>query len=118
MARARVSMHTTAYPSDFDQSGEPRYEQSYEPSIDQLQRWGALAAAAAVIGYGVSRRSAGGLLLAAGAVPLAYRGVTGRWPAACAALLSSSGDTREALSGPRGIHVREAVRLECPVDEV
>ena len=30
----------------------------------------------------------------------------------------SSGDTREALSGPRGIHVREAVRLECPVDEV
>jgi uncharacterized membrane protein len=111
-------MHTTAYPSDFEQSGEPRYEQSYQPSVDQLQRWGALAAAAAVIGYGVSRRSAGGLLLAAGAVPLAYRGVTGRWPAACAALLSSSGDTREALSGPRGIHVREAVRLECPVDEV
>ena len=103
-------MPTTAYPSDFDQTSEP--------SVDQLQRWGALAAAAAVIGYGVSRRSLPGLLMAAGAVPLAYRGATGRWPAACEALLSSSGDTREALSGPRGIHVKESVRLECPVDEV
>jgi len=103
-------MPTTAYPSDFDQTSEP--------SVDQLQRWGALAAAAAVIGYGVSRRSLPGLLMAAGAVPLAYRGATGRWPAGVESLMSSSGDTREALSGPRGIHVREAIRLECPVDEV
>ena len=79
-------MHTTAYPSDF--------EHSSGPSVDQLQRWGALAAAAAVIGYGVSRRSVPGLLMAAGAAPLAYRGVTGRWPAACESLVSSSGDTR------------------------
>jgi len=103
-------MHTTAYPSDFDRTSEP--------SVDQLQRWGALAAAAAVIGYGVSRRSLPGFLMAAGAAPLAYRGVTGRWPAACERLLSSSGDTRAALSGPRGIHVKESVRLECPIDEV
>jgi uncharacterized membrane protein len=103
-------MQTTAYPSEFAQASEP--------SIDQLQRWGALAAATAMIGYGISRRSAGGLLLAAGAVPLAYRGATGRWPAGVESLMSSSGDTREALSGPRGIHVREAIRLECPVDEV
>ena len=103
-------MQTTAYPSEF--------EQASEPSIDQLQRWGALAAAAAMIGYGISRRSAGGLLMAAGAVPLAYRGATGHWPAAVEGLLSSSGDTRAALSGPRGIHVRESIRLERAVDEV
>jgi uncharacterized membrane protein len=103
-------MHTTAYPSDF--------EQTSEPSVDQLQRWGALAAAAAVIGYGVSRRSIPGLLLAAGAAPLAWRGATGRWPAGLESLVPFSGDTREALSGARGIHVRESVRLECPVDEV
>jgi uncharacterized membrane protein len=30
----------------------------------------------------------------------------------------ANGDTRAALSGSRGIHVREAVRLECPVDDV
>ena len=103
-------MHTTAYPSDFDRTSGP--------SVDQLQRWGALAAAAAVIGYGVTRRSIPGLLMAAGAAPLAWRGATGRWPAACAALVSSSGETREALSGPRGIRVRESVRLECPIEEV
>jgi uncharacterized membrane protein len=103
-------MHTTAYPSDL--------EQGSAASIDQLQRWGALAAAAAMIGYGVSRRTAGGLLLAAGAAPLVYRGATGRWPAGLESLVSSNGDTRTALSGPRGIHVRESVRLECPVDDV
>jgi uncharacterized membrane protein len=103
-------MSTTAYPSNLEHwSG---------PSVDQIQRWGALAAAAAVIGYGVSRRSVPGLLMAAGAAPLAYRGVTGRWPAACESLVSSSGDTRRALSGRRGIRVRESVRLECPIDEV
>ena len=103
-------MSTTAYPSEF--------EHSSATSVEQLQRWGALAAAAAVIGYGVSRRSVPGLMLAAGAAPLAYRGVTGRWPAGLESLVPSSGDTREALSGPRGIYVRESVRLECPVDEV
>ena len=103
-------MTTTAYPSNF--------EHSSGPSVDQIQRWGALAAAAAVIGYGVSRRSVPGLLMAAGAAPLAYRGVTGKWPAACESLVSSSGDTRRALSGRRGIRVRESVRLECPIDEV
>jgi uncharacterized membrane protein len=81
-------------------------------------RWGALAAAAAVIGYGISRRSMPGLLIAAGAAPLAFRGATGRWPSALESLVSGSGDTRSALAGPRGIHVRESVRLECPIDEV
>jgi uncharacterized membrane protein len=106
----RVSMSTTAYASDF--------AASFDPSVDRLERWSALAAAAAVIGYGVSRRSVPGLLLAAGAAPLAYRGVTGRWPAGLASLVGSTGDTREALSGTRGINLRESVSLECPVDEV
>lgn len=101
-------MHTTAFPSDVD---------STIASADVL-RWGALAAAAAVIGYGISRRSMPGLLIAAGAAPLAFRGATGRWPAALESLVARSGDTRTALAGPRGIHVRESVRLECPIDEV
>jgi len=101
-------MQTTAFPSDVESTIAPA----------DLKRWGALAAAAAVIGFGVSRRSMPGLLIAAGAAPLAYRGATGRWPAALESLLARGGDTRTALSGPRGIHVRESVRLECPVDEV
>lgn len=102
-------MNTTAY--------QPDVASSCEPSLVQLERWGALAAAAAVIGYGVSRRSWPGLLIAAGAAPLAYRGATGHWPAGLESLCASS-DTRVALSGSRGINLRESVRLECPVAEV
>lgn len=103
-------MNTTAFRPDFEALGEP--------SFGALERWAALAAAAAVVGYGVSRRSWPGLLMAAGAAPLAYRGATGRWPAGLESLVGSSGDTREALSGSRGINVHESVRLECPVDDV
>jgi uncharacterized membrane protein len=101
-------MQTTAFPSDVESPF----------ATADVMRWGALAAAAAVIGYGISRRSMSGLLMAAGAAPLAYRGATGRWPAAVESLVGGRGDTRSALSGPRGIHVRESVRLECPIDEV
>lgn len=103
-------MTTTAYAADS--------ASSFDPSLGHLERWGALAAAAAVIGYGISRRSWPGLLIAAGAAPLAYRGATGHWPAALESLCGSSGDTREALSGSGGINVRESVRLECPIDDV
>ncbi len=101
-------MYTTAFPTDVDATF----------AAADVKRWGALAAAAAVIGYGISRRSMPGLLIAAGAAPLAYRGATGKWPAAIESLVAGGGDTRSALSGPRGIHVRESVRLECPIDEV
>jgi len=103
-------MDTTAYSYDVDEVGAP--------SAAHLERWGAFAAAAVLIGLGARRRSPAGLLLAAGAVPLVYRGVTGRWPDAIASFTGMSGDTRTALSGPRGINLRESIRLECPVDEV
>ena len=57
-----------------------------------------------------------GYCLAIAATPLAYRGIAGTWP------LSGNGraadDTRVALSGDRGVHVRESIRLERPVEEV
>jgi uncharacterized membrane protein len=83
--------------------------------IQELERWASLAAATAVIAYGVSRRTVPGLILAAAATPVAYKGVMGEWPFANgrAAL-----DTRTALSGGRGIHVREAIRVERPIAEV
>jgi uncharacterized membrane protein len=70
--------------------------------------------AATVLVYGLSRRSLPGVALAAAAVPLAYRGVTGEWP------WPSNGmaDTRTALSGNRGVHVREAISVEVPIEVV
>jgi uncharacterized membrane protein len=84
------------------------------PSSDirEIERWASLAAATAVLAYGFSRRSAPGVALAAvAATPFAYRVAAGKWP-------FESGDTRSALSGERGIHVREAVRIERPVSEI
>jgi uncharacterized membrane protein len=92
-----------------------RFE-SERRSIDfrELERWTSLAAATAVMAYGFSRRNAPGVWLAAAATPLAYRGIVGKWPFAN----GRAADTRVALSGGRGIHVREAVRIERPVNEV
>jgi uncharacterized membrane protein len=67
--------------------------------------------ASAVVAYGLSRRSLAGVALAATAVPLAYRGATGAWP-----FVPGTSDTRTALGGERGIHVRDAVRLEIPIE--
>jgi len=104
------AMHTIAHTTETDYSFGPR--------LRQLERWSALAIAAGLVGYGVSRRSAAGWCVAASAVPLVWRGATGRWPGGFEGILRPSGDTRDALSGPRGVKVRESIRLENPVDEV
>jgi uncharacterized membrane protein len=70
--------------------------------------------ASAVVAYGLSRRSLAGVALAATAAPLAYRGATGTWPG----FARGASDSRAALAAGRGIHVREAVRLEIPIDAV
>lgn len=86
-------------------------------SYDELERLATASGAVALLAYGLSRRSLPGVLAAAAAVPLAYRALAGRWPSGMEPR-RASGDTRGALSGPRGIHVRESVRLEKPVVEV
>lgn len=103
-------MHTIAHTT------EPDY--SFAPTFQQLERWGALAIAAGLVGYGVRQRSAVGWCVAAAAAPLVWRGVAGHWPGRVDGIVRPAGDTREALSGPRGVSVRESIRLENPVDEV
>lgn len=86
-------------------------------SYDELERLATASGAVALLAYGLSRRSVPGMLAAAAAVPLAYRAIAGHWPSALESG-RANGDTRSALSGPRGIHVRESVRLEKPIAEV
>jgi len=84
-----------------------------------IERWATLATATAVMAYGLSRRSATGVCLAAAATPLAYRGLVGEWPTIGTGRAGSVlDDTRTALSGRRGVRVRESMRLQRPVDEV
>src|SRR5689334_16222138 len=81
----------------------------------RIDRWVSLATAGALIAYGITRKSKFGVFLTAASAPLVYRGVTGEWPHFG---LGRDGDTREGLSGAKGIHVRESIRLEAPVEDV
>src|SRR6188768_936272 len=92
-------------------------EITHRTSIDALERVAALTTATAVVAYGLSRRNLPGVCLAAAATPLAYRGLSGEWPRVRNGNSTRTG-TRTALAGNRGIHVRESVRLEKPIDEV
>jgi uncharacterized membrane protein len=85
-------------------------------SLADAENWLALGAGALLLLLGASRRSTAGALLAASSAPLLYRGIAGHWP------FSPNGvhleETRTALAGARGIHVRESMRLEHPLADV
>ena len=86
-----------------------------QDTAHEIERWTGVAMATAVVAYGLSRRSLPGVAIAATAAPLAYRGITGAWPGFA---LHGADATRVALSGDRGTHVREGIRLEVPLDVV
>lgn len=94
-------------------------EVSYDrtASLTDAENLLALGAGALLLIVGASRRSATGACLAASSAPLLYRGITGRWPDVLSDHVQSD-DTRDALGGDRGVHVRESVRLETPVADV
>lgn len=88
-------------------------------AIDTLERCTALSGAALLLAAGARRPTPIKLCLAAAmATPLAYRGFTGRWPMATDRRVSELDDTRTALSGSRGIHVRDSIRVERPLGEI
>lgn len=86
-------------------------------TLGSLERWGSVTTAAALMLYGVSRRTPTGIGLALAATPLAYRGLAGRWPPLTSQHRGPR-DTRAALAGDRGFTVHESVRLERPIAEV
>lgn len=86
-------------------------------SLGDAAKWFTLGTGALLLVLGASRRSAAGAWLAVSSVPLFYRGITGCWPAIVDGYFRS-GETKTALAGDRGIHVREAIRLERPLADV
>ena len=83
-------------------------------SLADVENWLALGTGAVLLLVGASRRSAVGALMAASSARLLYRGITGRWPAVVNGI-GQAGNTKTALSGARGVHVRESIRLEVPL---
>src|SRR5688572_18065714 len=92
--------------------------------LDEWQRsptapedWLVLGSGALLMLYGATRRSPSWALVAAAGAPLVYRGITGQWPSFLARLTPCE-DTKAALSGAKGLHVREAIRVELPIEDV
>ena len=86
-------------------------------SVRDAENLVTFGAGALLLVAGLSRRSILGACVALSSAPLLYRGVTGRWPASLDGHVGAD-DTKAALGGSRGIHVREAVRLELPIADV
>jgi uncharacterized membrane protein len=80
------------------------------------EHWLAFGAGTLLLLVGASRRSAVGACLAVSSAPLLYRGITGRWPTIVNGVHPEN--TKTALSGERGIHVRESIRLEHSLSDV
>jgi uncharacterized membrane protein len=84
------------------------------PNVGSTERVLTLMAGAALLGYAWKNRSTGVGLASAG---LLARGATGYCPG-YAAMGVDRADSRPALSGSRGVHIREAVTINAPPDQV
>jgi uncharacterized membrane protein len=84
------------------------------PNVGSTERLVTVLAGAALLGYAWKNRSKSLGLMSAG---LLARGATGFCPA-YAALGVNHTDTKRALTGDRGIHIREAVTINAPADRI
>jgi uncharacterized membrane protein len=84
------------------------------PNVGNIERVVTLAAGAALLGYAWRQRSRGLGLTSAG---LIARGATGYCPA-YAALGVDHSETKHALSGAKGVHVRESITVDASPEEL
>lgn len=90
-------------------------------NIHDAERWGSMAAGTALALYGISRRSAPGLLMAGLGALLVRRGFNGRCETYGLLGINTAGtggDTRQALSGSAGVLVEESVVINRPASEL
>jgi uncharacterized membrane protein len=90
-------------------------------NVGVVERCASVAAGVALIAYGITRRSLKKHCLTAVGILLVYRGATARCPVYSKLGITRGpfrSNSRVALSGDRGIHVRESVCIEKPIDEL
>lgn len=83
-------------------------------NVGSNERLLAVIAGAALLGYAWKSNSKG---LGAASVGLLLRGVTGYCPA-YGAMGINHADTKQALSGERGVHIRESITINRPAEEI
>jgi uncharacterized membrane protein len=101
----------SSYVQDFS---DHRLPAKVSPNVGNIERVVTLAAGAALLGYAWRRGSRGLGLTSAG---LIARGATGFCPA-YAALGVDHSDTTHALSGAKGVHVRESITVNASPEEL
>lgn len=84
------------------------------PNVGSNERALMLIAGAALLGYAWKSNSKG---LGAASVGLLVRGVTGYCPAYRAIGINDA-DTRQALAGERGVHIRESITINAPAEQI
>lgn len=83
-------------------------------NVSGTERMLMLMAGAALLGYAWRSSSKG---LGVASVGLLLRGATGYCPA-YSAMGVNNADTKRALSGPRGVHIRESITIDAPAEEI
>jgi uncharacterized membrane protein len=83
-------------------------------NVGSDERMLAIVAGAVLLGYAWTRKSKS---LGAASVGLLLRGATGYCPA-YGAMGINHADTKQALSGARGVHIRESVTINKPAEEI
>lgn len=99
-------------------------------NLGQLERWLSMVAGAMLAGWGLKRRDSVGGTAALGAAALLYRGASGHCHVyealgidhgrsrGTGVIADRHSDTRQRLSGSRGIRVEESVTINRPITEV
>jgi uncharacterized membrane protein len=90
-------------------------------NISDAERWVSVAAGTGLAVYGVTRRSAGGWLMTGLGALLVQRGISGHCHTYDVLGLNTAdtgNDTRQALSGSRGVSVAQSVVINRSVEEL
>src|SRR5512138_1681581 len=88
-------------------------------NVGGMERWASAAIGTGLLLGGLAKRDRAGTLAAIAGGALLFRGASGHCPVnAAVGRNSAHTNTREALGGGRGVHVKESITIGRSVDEL
>jgi uncharacterized membrane protein len=97
-----------------DRSGTETWQ-----NVSRAERWASVAIGVGLLLGGLARRDRAGALAGAVGSAMLFRGTSGHCPVNAAIGRNTAlADTRGALGGRRGIHVKESITIGRPLDEL
>lgn len=100
------------WPEDRDVSGQ-------WTNVGGVERWASLAMGAGLVLGGLAKRDRAGAVAALAGGALLFRGASGHCPVnARIGRNTASENTRIALTGNRGVHVKQAITIDKPIAEM